>query len=311
MRSDCYEKLEALETTPEGLAATRDYIADRLRTFMYKEEPVLICFPDQGPKSIGGIFAEAVRCCGGIPVFWGPDYRWKTLLKQAFNTHAHTIVAPPLVVLGLMKLAKATDTPLYIYNVVMGGYPYTRWMLEGLKKGLDCMVWGFYSVRSGPVIVGFTCDREAGIHVRDDRFDVLVVDENGQPLPDSKRGKLLFLSKIDPALVYAPENSSIVLHQPCSCGSDAPRLVETVYTGNHINSPKSVLEERILAWSSILDYRATQTESGIDLELVVFPGESMPNLPSCAKLNVRPWNPEEDISFYVQENFMKLPKKDW
>lgn len=310
MKPDCYEKLYRLETTPEALEATRDYIAQRLRTFMYKEEPVLICFPDRGIKSFGGIVAEAVRSCGGVPVFWGPDYRWKTLLRQSFDTHAHTIVAPPLVVLGLMKLAKTTATPLYISNVVVAGYPYSSWMLQGLKLGLDCRVWGCYSVRSGPIVTGFTCDQGAGIHIRDDRFEAVIVDEVGNPLPDPQRGRLLLSSKIDPTLVYDPEESSIMYHQPCSCGNDSPRIVETVYVGSE-NLSKSILEERFLAWSSILDYRAEETESGIDLELVVFPGESLPAIPSCAKLKVRPWNPDQDIPFYVQDNFLKLPEKYW
>lgn len=310
MNQDCYEKLYALETTPEALKATQNYIADRLRAFMYKEEPVLICFPDHGPDSFGGIVSEAVKQCGGVPVFWGGDYRWKTLLKQAFHTHAHTVVAPPLVVLGLMKLAKATGTPLYIYNVVMGGYPYASWMLEGLKKGLDCRVWGCYSVRSGPVVTGFTCDQHAGIHIRDDRFEAVVVDGNGKLLPDPGRGRLLLRSRIDPELLYDPEESTTMRHQPCSCGLDSPRIVETVYTGSD-NPAKSILEERFLAWSSILDYRVSQTESGIDLELVVFPGESLPQIPNCAKLKIRPWNPEEDIPFYVQDNFMKIPENYW
>lgn len=310
MEQECYEKLLEIETTPEALEATCAYIAERLHVFLYKEEPVLICFPDLGPDSFGGIVAEAVKLCGGVPVFWGPDYRWVALLRQAFDTHAHTIVAPPVVVLGLMKVAKSTATPLYIHNVVMGGYPYARWMLDGLKKGLDCRVWGCYSIRSGPVVTGFTCDREAGIHVRDERFEASVVDEDGNRLPDPKRGRLLLTSRADPTLVYDPEESSVLLHQPCSCGCDAARIVETIYTGVD-NPSKTILEERFLAWSSILDYRANQTESGIDLELVVFPGESLPKIPSCAKLTVRPWNPETDIPFYVQDNFTKLPEKYW
>ena len=310
MKQDCYEKLLATETTPEALEMTRSYIAERLKVFLYKEEPVLICFPDQGPDSFGGIVAEAVKKCDGVPVFWGPDYRWISLLRQAFDTHAHTIVAPPLIVLGLMKVAKATATPLYIHNVVMGGYPYARWMLDGLKKGLDCKVWGCYSVRSGPVVTGFTCEREAGIHIRDERFKAVVVDEEGNQLPDPQRGKLLLVSTVDPELVYDPEESSLMLHQPCSCGCDAPRIVETLYTGTD-NPAKAVLEERFLAWSSILDYRANQTESGIDLELVVFPGESLPKIPSCAKLTVRPWNPEKEVPFYAVDNFMKLPENYW
>ena len=69
MRADCYDKLYRIETTPAALDATREFLAERLRVFMYKEEAVLICFPDDGPKSFGGIVGQAVRDCGGVPVF--------------------------------------------------------------------------------------------------------------------------------------------------------------------------------------------------------------------------------------------------
>ena len=310
MQNDSYARLYEIETSPEAIAATRQFLSERLRAFMYKEEPVLICFPDQGPESFGGIVGDAVRQCGGVPVFWGPDYRWKTLLRQAFNTHAHTVVAHPLVILGLMKVARITSTPLYIHNVVLGGYPYARWMLDGVKKGLDCRIWGCYSVRSGPAVIGFTCDQEAGIHVRDDRFEAVVVDAEGEVLPDPNRGRLFFISRDDPNLVYDPEETSVLHHQPCSCGSDAPRIVETVYVGAD-NPAKTLLEERFLAWSSILDYRANETESGLDLELVVFPGQPLPQIPSCAKLTIRNWDPDTDVPFYIQEHFLDVPEKYW
>lgn len=310
MQNDSYARLYEIETSPEAIAATRQFLSERLRAFMYKEEPVLICFPDQGPESFGGIVGDAVRQCGGVPVFWGPDYRWKTLLRQAFNTHAHTVVAHPLVILGLMKVARITSTPLYIHNVVLGGYPYARWMLDGVKKGLDCRIWGCYSVRSGPAVIGFTCDQEAGIHVRDDRFEAVVVDAEGEVLPDPNRGRLFFISRDDPNLVYDPEETSVLHHQPCSCGCDAPRIVETVYVGAD-NPAKTLLEERFLAWSSILDYRANETESGLDLELVVFPGQPLPQIPSCAKLTIRNWDPDTDVPFYIQEHFLDVPEKYW
>lgn len=38
-------------------------------------------------------------------------------------------------------------------------------------------------------------------------------------------------------------------------------------------------------WRKIFDF---------DLVLICFPGEKLPKFPSCAKLQVRPWNPERD-----------------
>lgn len=304
-----YEKLRRLETTPEAVGETVAYIAGQLRSFVRANEQVLICYPDQGDASFGAILARAVRACDAEPVFWGPDYRWKTLLWQAFSLHVETIMGPPLVILGLMKMAKATATPLYIHHALLGGYPYAGWMVEGIRKGLDCRLWGCYSVGPGPLVAGFTCDRCAGMHLREDLFEVGVLDEEGQELPDPQRGRLVLRYRRDPELILDTEETAQMLHQPCSCGCDAPRILETLYAGED-DPNRKILEERFLAWSSILDYRVENTESGLALELVVFPGESLPVIPNCAKLKIRPWDPETDVPFCMKE-VQKLAEKDW
>jgi len=167
---DMYQKILELETKPEALEMTVSYLTKKIKPFLSVLEPVLICFPDDGPGSLGGVFKEAVKRCEAKPVFWGPDYRWKELLHTAFATHANTVVGHPMVVLGLMKLARATATPLYIYDLIVCSDPFSRWMVEDLKRGFDSRVWGCYALHSGPVVAGFSCIQEAGIHIRKDIF---------------------------------------------------------------------------------------------------------------------------------------------
>ena len=302
---DAYQRLLELETTKEALEATVCYLSNQIKPFLQILEPVLICYPDEGTLSLGGVFKEAVLRCGAKPVFWGPDYRWKELLRIAFDTHANTIVGPPPVVLGLMKLARATATPLYIYDVIVGGDPFAPWMVEGLKRGFDCNTWGCYAVQSGPVIGGFSCAQEVGIHIREDVFKpVLHCNEH-----ESNRGRLCFTSTKDPGLIYDPELEVLIHHQPCCCGCDEPRVVEV----RHMKEDELLrehLEGELLTWSSVLDYQVEYTESGAALELVVFPGEAIPQLPSFAKQNVRIWNPNEDIPFCMRKNAEKIPEKE-
>ena len=85
-------------------------------------------------------------------------------------------------------------------------------------------------------------------------------------------------------------------------------MVETNYIGED-NPTRALLEEKFLAWSSVLDYRAEYTEFGTALEMVIFPGESIPQLPNFAKLNVRPWNPNEDIPFCMESYARKISEK--
>lgn len=308
MKKDTYQRLYELETTPQALEATVQYLAARMKPFLSTLEPVLICYPDEGSASLGGVFKEAVLRCDAKPVFWGPDYRWKELLRIAFDTHANTVVGHPLVILGLMKLARATATPLYIYDVILCGDPFSHWMVDDVKKGLDCRLWGCYAVESGPVVAGFSCRQEAGIHIREDVFRPLVPEEPTKVWYGSKRGKLYFSSAKDPELIYDPIETALVHYQPCSCGCDEPRVIETK-SRNQDKLAQELLEDSFLAWSSVLDYHAEQTESGMALELVVFPGESLPRVPSAARLNVRPWNPESDIPFCMRHYAVKIPEK--
>jgi len=67
----------------------------------------------------------------------------------------------------------------------------------------------------------------------------------------------------------------------------------------------SELGESLHYWSSILDCRMEKTEYGLELELVVFPGEKLPKLPTTAKLVVRPFNPETDEPFAHHEVLKK------
>ena len=57
------------------------------------------------------------------------------------------------------------------------------------------------------------------------------------------------------------------------------------------------LASELHSWSSILDCRVERGQYGLELEIVTFPGYQLPQLPSCAKLTVRPWDPERDIPF--------------
>ena len=195
--------------------------AKQMRPFLKRGERVLICLGDE-PGSLGELFKQAVLECDAVPVMWGGDLRWKALLRLAFIHKARTIVSVPLVSLGLAKLARAKDTPLYVHNVVTVGYPCLDWMREGIVNCLDCKVWPW------------------------DLPEVL--DAQWDAMPDQE---LLRASR------------------------------------------------EIMEWTSVLDCRLAKREGGLEIEIVVFPGEKLPKLPSCAKLKVRPWNPEEDVPFGV------------
>lgn len=57
------------------------------------------------------------------------------------------------------------------------------------------------------------------------------------------------------------------------------------------------LGRELQRWNSVLDFRLENTESGLLLEMVTFPGEKLPKLPTLAGRILRQWNPGEDCPF--------------
>jgi hypothetical protein len=53
-------------------------------------------------------------------------------------------------------------------------------------------------------------------------------------------------------------------------------------------------------WDSVLDVRLIRGEYGLEMEMVVFPGLELPKFPTCAKMEVRNWDPERDKPFWFE-----------
>jgi len=303
MEQPNYMKIAALAETPEAVEKSIAYIQSNIGRFLKKKEKVLILFPKK-ENAACHIIEEAVLRCECIPIWSGEDRRWMALLKTAFTTKANCIVGPPLMLLGLSKLANHLGTPLFARNVLMSGYPTTHWMVNGVRKGLDCMAWGCFDPGVGAVISGFTCPQLDGVHIREDEFGVDIVDEEGNVLPDGAYGRVILYPKEDPSLRFAVGDWARISTEICSCGNTERKLVDVDV--EKVDSVElSELGESLHYWSSILDCRMEKTECGLELELIVFKGEKLPKLPTAAKLIVRAFDPEKDEPFPHHEVLKK------
>lgn len=295
MNDLAYRKILELASQPDVLERSVEYIQQAFSRFLLPGERVLICFAED-ECNVCRVFEEAVRRCGGVPMVLGKDRRWMTILKTAFTYKCNAIIAPPLLLLGLSKLARHMGTPLYTRNVVFAGYPSTEWMVAGIQRELDCQVWGCYDPGAGAFAAGFSCDKACGIHLRWDECGVDIVDAKGNVLPENTVGHVILYPRSNPQIRFDTADRGMICTETCQCGSSLPRL-KAIDIGKESESDVSKLADKLQRWTSILDCRLEDCGYGMELEMVVFPGEKLPKLPSFSKMSIRPWNPEVDEPF--------------
>ena len=299
MEGSVREKISALSREHSAREHTAAYLADHLREFLKPQDRVLICFREHAEGALGWLYEQAVLRCDAVPVIWGPDHRWKTLLQQAFFSRATTIIGPPLIVLGLAKLKKYNGLPLYIRHVVTAGYPCLDWMIDGIVNGLDCQSWGSFGIGTTGVVAGFSCGRSRGVHLRQDAYGVDIVDPEGKPLPAGQTGEMVLYPADSPELRLPMGELAYLETAPCICGCGAPRLMG-MHPGKTEDPELAELGQSLQSWTSVLDCRLNKGEYGLEMELLVFPGEKLPRLPSVAKQVIRPWDPKHDEPFWYE-----------
>ena len=297
MDSDALEKLLCRSSTPEARERSIAYLTEKLKQFLYPKERVLICFQNYSYGNISYLMEQAVIRCCAVPIPLTSDFRWINMLRLAFSEHVGCVIGPPLVLLGLSKVAKAMRTPLFIRNAVLAGYPCLDWMLTGIENGLDCKSWGCFSIGVDGMVCGFSCKDGKGIHFRDDVYGVDIVNDSGTSVPPGHMGYISVYEQDDPTSRCILQDRGVLNLKPCSCGQNSPKIVRFLPDGK-IDSDLIELGQSLQRWSSILDCRLDKTAYGLEMEIIYFDGERLPKLPTAAKQILRPWNPEKDEPFW-------------
>ena len=292
-----YLKLVEYSMRPEVQERAIAYLAEHLGKFLNPGEHVVLAFREHKPGNISWLMEQAALRIKAIPVIWGPDRHWNTLLMQTFLCHASAVIGPPMVILGLMKLKRYKNTPLPIRKVVTAGYPCPQWMIDGIVKGLDCEVGGCFSIVESGVVAGFACGHSWGVHLRQDEYHVDIVDASGNTLPAGEIGEMVISPVEAPQVRYSIGDKGRMETKKCHCGSDTVRLLD-MEQGINVDRELYDLSQELMQWTSILDCSVVRGDSGLELEILVFPGEKLPKLPSVTKLVIRSWEPKSDGPFW-------------
>ena len=308
MMEEAYLEILRGSQEPQAQSLTVEYLAQNLNRFLKWGERVLICFPERTIGGLSWLMEKAVLRCGAVPVAWGPDRRWKTLLRMAFFTKASVFIGAPLIALGLMKLRRAYSVPLYIRKVITGGYPCMDWMRDGIIQGFDCEAGGCFGLGMSGVVAGFSCDHGFGVHIRESEYGIEIVDEGGVPLPPGEMGRIVLYPRNAPQLRYAPGETGRLDFSACPCGCSSPQLVD-ISPGDTLDPDLLALGQELQSWNSILDCWINKGPYGLEMEMIIFRGEKLPKLPSAARQIIRPWDPDHDEPFWYVPQMEKKSEK--
>ena len=163
-------------------------------------------------------------------------------------------------------------------------------------KCFDCVSGGCFTPGSR-LVAGYSCNESRGVHIRDDVFGVDIVDAQGNPCQEGELGDMILYPKADPTIRFPMGEQARYDSSPCPCGCKAPRLLD-MQTGQISDLQLDSMTQELISWTSVLDCRLRKGGYGLELELVVFPGEKLPKLPTAAKQVVRAWDPDKDEPFY-------------
>lgn len=299
MIQNTYREIAALSVQPQAWEDTLQYLSAHLRPIVREGDRVLLCFPVQTEGSLCALYEQAVLRCGGTPVLWGPDRKWKTMLQQAFFSRAAVLIGPPLVLLGLSKLKRQNGTPLSVRRVVTAGYPCLDWMIDGIIKHLDCYTWGSFGLGTTGAVAGFSCSKSRGVHLRSREYVVDILGNDGESVPHGTEGEMVLYAERHPELRFYLGEVGRIETAPCPCGCREPRLMD-IRPGNRAEADMVDLREYLHSWTSVLDCQVKRGECGLELEMVVFPGEKLPVLPTVAKRTIRAFDPNQDEPFFYE-----------
>lgn len=303
MTNSAVDRILALSAQKQEIEASVSYLAAKLAPIVKEGEATLICFPRETESDLGSIAEKAVLRCGSQPVFWEKDLRWRELLRIALLSKASTIIGPPIVILGLSKLAIHEGLPTSLYNAVLTGYPCLDWMTDGIEKGLDCKTWGIFGINTSSIVSGFSCRYGRGIHIRNDKYGIDIMDSSNKSVSPGQSGRVFLHHNLLPEVRCQTNAVGRIQETACPCGNASPKLVDIDAPPIDSAVVRQVAEE-LLSWNSILECKAEQSKSGLELKIVCFKGEKLPKLPSCAKLVLRSWNPETDVPLSLDASWL-------
>ena len=236
-----------------------------LGEFVYSGSKTMICMPFSGPFGLGELISTAIEELGATPLKVGVGMSFEQLEKILKEERPDTFVGLPTHLYALLTVLG----PMSLKRALISGDACPVAVTKQIENLLGSKLFPHYGSREMGMAGSITCPAHEGMHLRENHIIAEIIDEQGNVLPNGEEGELVITTigmEAMPLIRYRTGDFTRIFKEKCTCGSETIRLDSLRRKGN----PGKILslDEKLFSVNGVVDYRATQTDSLLTLDIL-------------------------------------------
>lgn len=259
--------------TEQDLGLTIDFFKVGMSCLTDKSDRVMVLLPGNSYGSIGDLLKKALEISGVECFIHGvildPEQTAKEIEEKAITC----LVGIPMQVLYLSKL-KSELFKSRIKKVLLSADYVPEVLIQELTQQYGCKVFTHYGMTEMGYGGGVECEALDGYHLREDDLYFEIIDpETGETVKDGQWGEVVFTTlsrEAMPLIRYRTGDIASFLPDSCECGTFLKtmkrvlgRIENKVVLGENKFLTLRELDETVLKYKEVLDYKAYISEDGI------------------------------------------------
>ncbi|HLQ62927.1 MAG TPA: phenylacetate--CoA ligase [Candidatus Acidoferrales bacterium] len=173
--------------------------------------------------------AERIGCTV-VPTSAGVTQRQVMLIRDLGATVLTCTPSYALVIAEALA-RESVRVKLKLRVGFFGAEPWSQGMRRQIEFGLGLEAFDIFGLTElGGPGVAVECHEHSGMHIFEDHFFAEAVDpESGEPVPAGSEGELVLTSLLreaSPVLRYRTRDRTVLIDEPCRCGSPYRRLAQ-------------------------------------------------------------------------------------
>jgi len=210
---------------------TIDFFANGMSGITDPPDRTMICLPCGQSGSVGDLLERGLAAAGVESVPLGPVKNIAESYRLLSDSGCKCIVGIPVQLLALARYGAslAPHNRVHLNAVLISADITPISLIKEIGRLFECEVFTHFGMTEMGFGGAVECSAHSGCHIRENDLLIEIIDPaSGKPLPDGKRGEIVFTTltrEAMPFIRYRTGDWGILLSDRCRCGSWVRRLV--------------------------------------------------------------------------------------